>query len=127
MRHLRASMIFVVAAWLGTHMLAADAPIALVIHSARPKGTFAITVSGKTINSTHLLDAMNDLVMSQGHNVPVAILIHEDVPLSRMFEAKNAAEKAGFLNVRCYYFRSTKGTMSPITFGRPLPFTLSPP
>jgi hypothetical protein len=98
--------------------------ISIVIENAAATGSYTAFVDGRAVKApAKLLDQLGDLVTRRGREAPVAVLIHESVPIGRLGEVIGMVQKAGFIHVQCFYFQSDKRFMSPISFGRAVPFS----
>jgi len=69
--------------------------------------------------TTDLLDYWGNVVIQEGRDTKVAILFHEDVPLSTVVNLRGIIQKAGLSNIRYFYFGDDRRMMAEIRMDAP--------
>ncbi len=71
------------------------------------------------VATTALLAYWGNVVIQEGRNTKVAILFHEDVPLSAVVNLRGIIQKAGLSNIRYFYFGDDRRMMAEIQMDEP--------
>lgn len=71
------------------------------------------------VATTKLLDYWGNVVIKEGRDTKVAILFHEDVPLSAVANLRGIMQKAGLSNIRYFYFGEDRRVMAEIRMNEP--------
>jgi len=103
------------------------APAAVVVEYDRGRAHY--TLGSKQTPSDDLLEALNRLKQQIGRKGPLVVLIDSRNSLATLANLRGIIEKAGFENVRYFFFTADHRTMEEIQIGqRPaVPFSLNPP
>jgi hypothetical protein len=71
------------------------------------------------VATTDLLDYWGKMVIQEGRDTKVAILFHENVPLSAVVNLRGIIQKAGLSNIRYFYFGDDRRMMAEIRMDEP--------
>jgi len=90
-------------------------------------GSLSLRVNGQTVELTAVLDLFADLLQDHGSKCPVFVLAHERTSIGDLTTIRGFANKAGFTQVRFFYFGDDRRMMAEIAMNKPaVPYTETP-
>lgn len=101
------------------------APIAVVV--GFDKGTVQYEVGSKPVRSEMLLEVFGGIKKQRGGEIPVVVLIDQRNSLAALSNVRGIIDKAGFSEVRYFYFTVDRQRMAEIVLNSSArPFSLNP-
>lgn len=104
---------------------ATNTPISIMLQFE--KGQVSILIDSKRTPMDKVLEVLGSTIIQRTKECPVVVLMDERAPFRELINLRGIAQKAGFLNIRYFYFEPTKRMMAEFTFEHPaVPFSLRP-
>jgi hypothetical protein len=100
-----------------TNVAAEDGGTLLVVVNRGPSGP-VYKIDSKVTAAKDLLATLNNIVLSRGHKLHVLVLVHEDTSLRTVDDLRGFLSKAGFADLKLYYFKPDKRYMLELSFAK---------